>query len=298
MTLSAPTVALMSPGDMGHAVGALLRRNGVRVITSLQGRSRRTRDLAVNAGIELMADDFTLVDAADMLLSIVVPAAAETLAMSLAPAIREVGNELVYVDCNAISPETSQRLGALVERAGARFVDAGIIGPPPRENSRATRFYASGMAAEQFACLNDVGLDVRLIGERVGDASAVKMSYAALTKGTTALMTGLSIMAERLGVSKPLRDEFALSQAAAFDRMCEQVPAMVPKAHRWVGEMEEIAKTFEAAGLTPMLFEGAAAVYADVAETPLAKVSQEDWNESGKSFEHVIDALSRRRAVD
>lgn len=298
MNLPAPTVALMSPGDMGHAVGALLRRNGVRVITSLQGRSQRTRDLAVKAGIELMADDLTMVETADLLLSIVVPAEVEALTARLALAIEQAGGALIYVDCNAISPETSRRLGALVERAGARFVDAGIIGPPPREDSQTTRFYASGKAAEQFACLNDFGLDVRVIGEQVGDASAVKMCYAALTKGTTALMAGLSIMAERLGVSAPLRDEFALSQAAAFDRMRQQVPAMVPKAHRWVGEMEEIAKTFETAGLTPKLFEGTAAIYTNVACSPVAQVSQEKWNEVGKSYEQVVDALSGRPSTD
>jgi 3-hydroxyisobutyrate dehydrogenase-like beta-hydroxyacid dehydrogenase len=112
---------------------------------------------------------------------------------------------------------------------------------------------------------------VRVVGDRPGQASALKMCYAALTKGTTALMTELSIAAERLGVSAALRAEFAESQPAMLERMQRAVPAMVPKAHRWVGEMAEIARTFEACGLTPRTFEGAAELYALVAGTELGR---------------------------
>ncbi len=174
------------------------------------------------------------------------------------------------------------------------FVDAGIIGPPPRESSHGTRFYASGQNAEQFARLNDHGLDVRVIGESIGEASAIKMCYAALTKGTTALMTGLSVTAERLGVSAALHAEFELSAAQMWQRMQTQVPGMVPKAHRWVGEMEEIAKTFEAAGVTSKIFEGAASIYQDVAETSLAQMTQEEWNKTAKTYDEVIENLARK----
>jgi len=188
-----------------------------------------------------------------------------------------------------------QRDGAAIEATGNTFVDAGIIGPPPRESSHATRFYASGSEANRFAELNDYGLDVRVIGEAIGDASAIKMCYAALTKGTTALMTALSITAERHGISDPLRTEFELSQGPMLQRMRGSVPGMVPKAHRWVGEMEEIAKTFAAAGVTPKIFEGAAAVYEDVAKTSLARVTQEEWNETDKDYRQVVEDLARTR---
>lgn len=294
MNAGSPTIAVMSPGDMGHAVGALLKRHGLRVITSLNGRSARTQALAAKAGIEVMADDRTLVEEADLLLSILVPAQAEPFATHMASVLEQSGQNVTYVDCNAIAPETSTLIGAVIEATGSSFVDAGIIGPPPRESSRATRFYASGAQADRFADLNKYGLDVRVIGKRVGDASAVKMCYAALTKGTTALMTGLSITAERLGVSAALRAEFELSQASMFERMRGHVPGMVPKAHRWVGEMEEIARTFDAAGVTPKIFEGAAAVYQDVAKASLAKVTQEEWNDTGKTYDEVVENLARQ----
>jgi 3-hydroxyisobutyrate dehydrogenase-like beta-hydroxyacid dehydrogenase len=294
MTVPNPTVAIMSPGDMGHAVAALLRGHGLRVITCLEGRSARTETLAEQAGIEAVRDDDALVREADLLLSILVPAEAEGLAGRIAAALERTGTALVYVDCNAIAPQTARRIGALVEAAGARFVDAGIIGPPPRAGRR-TPFYASGEHAKDFAVLRDFGLDVRPISAHAGDASAVKMCYAALTKGTTALMTELSVAAERLGVAAVLRRELAESQQAALERMAEGVPAMVPKAHRWVGEMEEIARTFEDCGLTPKTYLGAAEIYEFVAHTSLGGIAPERWRDESRSFEEIVALLAQER---
>jgi 3-hydroxyisobutyrate dehydrogenase-like beta-hydroxyacid dehydrogenase len=287
------TVAIMAPGDMGHAVAKVLAAGGLRVITCLAGRSARTRGLAESAGVEDVSDDRTLVRDADMLLSILVPVRAQDLALRLAPALQAAGKGLLYVDCNAIAPETARRIGAIVEAAGGRFVDAGIIGPPPQPGAASTRFYASGGDAAAFARLADFGLDVRVMGDRPGQASALKMCYAALTKGTTALMTELSIAAERLGVRNALRTEFADSQPAMLERMQRAVPAMVPKAHRWVGEMAEIARTFEACGLTPRTFEGAAELYALVAGTDLGRTSPEGWRHQTAGFDEVVSKLAQ-----
>jgi 3-hydroxyisobutyrate dehydrogenase-like beta-hydroxyacid dehydrogenase len=292
MTMAISTVAIMAPGDMGHHVGAVLNAKGLRIVTCLQGRSERTRALAAKAGIDDLGGDAALVRAADALLSILVPAQAEALARRIAQALSATDSGLLYVDCNAVAPQTARRVGGIVEAAGARFVDAGIIGPPPRPGTMSTRFYASGAAASEFAELRDYGLDVRVVSERPGDASAVKMCYAALTKGTTAIMTELKIAALRLGVSEALNAELALSQGAMLERMQRTVPAMVPKAHRWVGEMEEIAKTFEDVGLTPLTFEGAAALYASVAATPLGRTSPEQWSDARPSLEQVIATLA------
>jgi 3-hydroxyisobutyrate dehydrogenase-like beta-hydroxyacid dehydrogenase len=288
------TVAIMAPGDMGHSVGAVLKSKGLRVVTCLAGRSERTHALAAKAGIEDLGDDAALVGAADLLLSILVPAQAEALAQRIAHVLGAAGRDLLYVDCNAIAPGTARRVGAIVEAAGVRFVDAGIIGPPPRPGATGTRFYASGAAAREFAALKDYGLDVRIVSARAGDASAVKMCYAALTKGTTAIMTELKIAAERLGVSEILDAELALSQGVMRERMRRSIPAMVPKAHRWVGEMEEIARTFADAGLTPLTFEGAAALYAVIAASPLGQASPEECSSDRRSLEQVITALARR----
>jgi len=293
-----PTVAIMSPGDMGHAVASVLREGGLRVVTRLHGRSARTRALAAGAGVEEVADDAALVREADLLLSILVPAQAMALAERVAEAVRASAADLLYVECNAIAPQTTRRIGEVVEAAGARFVDAGIIGPPPKPGASATRFYASGKDAGAFARLCDFGLDVRVVGERPGDASALKMCYAALTKGTTALMTELAVAAERLGVSAALRAEFALSQPAMLERMHRAVPEMVPKAHRWVGEMAEIARTFRACGLTPLTFEGAAEIYALVAGSSLGGTSPEDWRREARRFEDVVARLARDQPPD
>jgi 3-hydroxyisobutyrate dehydrogenase-like beta-hydroxyacid dehydrogenase len=294
MSAEIRTVALMTPGDMGHGVGAVLRHGGLRVITCLEGRSARTRRLAEEAGIEAVPDDATLVREADALLSILVPSKAIELSERIAGALRQTGADLLYVDCNAVAPQTAREIAGTVEAAGARFVDAGIIGPPPKPGASGTRFYASGAEVGTFAQLRDHGLNVRPVGDQPGQASAVKMCYAALTKGICALMTELSVAAERLGASKALREEFAFSQPHHLEWMRQWVANMVPKAHRWVGEMEEIAKTFDAEGLTPKTFEGVAEMYRYVAATRLADVSPEDWSRSDRSYEEVVVALARK----
>ena len=227
------------------------------------------------------------------MLSILVPAQALGLAERIAGALQRGAQAPLYVDCNAIAPQTARRVGGGRSRppAGASSMP-GSSGRRRRPGAGGTRFYASGAAAQEFARLGAYGLDIRVIGERAGDASAVKMCYAALTKGTTAIMTELLVAAARLGVGAALQDELALSQAPMVERMARQVPAMVPKAHRWVGEMEEIARTFADVGLTPLTFEGAAALYAFVAGTPLGQSSPEQWRAAGGSLEPVIAALA------
>src|SRR5688500_18492529 len=154
------TVAVMSPGDMGHAVGAALRAGGLRVITCLEGRSARSRALAEKAGIDPVADDESLVREADVLLSILVPSEASALAERLAAALTRTGAALLYVDCNAIAPQTVRSTAATIEAAGGRFVDAGIIGGPPRleRPGGGPKVYASGVHAPELARLRDHGL--------------------------------------------------------------------------------------------------------------------------------------------
>jgi L-threonate 2-dehydrogenase len=283
-------VALMSPGDMGHAVGAVLRHGGLRVITNLDGRSDRSRTLAREAGIEDVGSDDVLVGQADVLLSILVPAEAERLGERIAAAVSRVGTTLLYVDCNAIAPQTVRRIGEQVTRAGASFVDAGIIGGPPRVGGAGPRFYASGPDASEFARLAQHGLDVRVMGTETGHASGLKMCYAALTKGTTALATELLVAARAMGISDTLEAELRSGgdRYAAFER---SIPGMPPKAYRWVGEMEEIAATFGALGLTPKILEGAAELYRFVERTPLGREVPEQRTR-GTTLEDVVEILA------
>ncbi len=260
-------IAVISPGEMGSAVGRRLAQSGHRVITSLDGRSARTLELAGAAGIEHVGSLGAVVREADVLFSILPPGRAVDLA-------RAVGHapDLVYVDCNAVSPATVREIAGVI---GDRFVDAGIIGFPD-----APRFYASGAYAPALAGLP---LDWRVIGPQVGQASALKMCYAAITKGLTALLTQSLVAAESLGLSGLLRSELADSQPQLWAMAERMVPGMVPKAYRWIAEMEEIADTFASVGLTPKLHEGAAAVYRFVEEGTEAR-----------GFEEVLAELSRR----
>ena len=268
------TIGILSPGDMGHTVGDVLRQNGLRVITCLKDRSQRTHALAEKAGIVDVLTYSQLVTEADLILSIMVPAQAKSAAAAVAEALQQVDTPLTYADCNAIAPQTVRRLGDIITAAGGTFVDASIIGPPPRTPG-ATRFYASGADLNAFMELNNYGLDVLALGDEIGLASAIKMCYASLTKGLTALCTELLTAASILGVSDALTAEFQLSQSALFERMERGLPSMPPKARRWIGEMEEISATFEHVGLTPNILTGAADMYRFVGDTHLADLPPE-----------------------
>ena len=285
------TVGILSPGDMGHTVGDVLRQNGLRVITCLNGRSQRTRQLAEKAGIVDVPTYSELVTEADLILSIMVPAQAMSAASTVAAALQQTGAQLTYADCNAIAPQTVRKVGDSITVAGGTFVDASIIGPPPRTPG-ATRFYASGPNLDLFAELNNYGLDVRILGDEVGLASAIKMCYASLTKGLTALCTELLTAASVLGVSEALTAEFQLSQSALFERMERGLPGMPPKAKRWIGEMEEIAATFEHVGLTPNILTGAADMYRFVGDTHLADLPPEARDEF-PTLTELIEILAK-----
>ena len=259
---------------MGHTVGDVLRQNGLRVVTCLEGRSPRTRELARKAGIVNLPSYQTLLTEADLILSIMVPAQATSAAETVAEALQKVDTDMTYVDCNAIAPQTAHRIGETITSVGGNFVDASIIGPPPRTPG-ATRFYASGPEITSFLELKEYGLDVRPLGDEIGLASAIKMCYASLTKGLTALCTELLTAAELLGVSESLAEEFQLSQSVLYERMERGLPGMPTKARRWIGEMEEISNTFADVGLTPNILTGAADMYRLVSSTHLADLSPE-----------------------
>ncbi len=288
---SQPTIGILSPGDMGHAVGATLREHGLRVLTNLEGRSARTAALAAEAGIIDVADDQALVREADILLSIMVPAQAYACAERVAAAVRATQTKVLFADCNAIAPRTVQSIGELFTSIGADVVDVGIIGGPPRTGSAGPRLYVSGPAAEQFAVLKEYGLDTRVLGPTTGQASGLKMCYASLTKGLTALATEALTAGRALGLSEALSNELQSSQPALYRMFERGVPGMPPKAYRWVGEMEEIARTFADLGLPPQMLEGAAAVYHLVEQTELGAEIPEK-RQRGQTLEEVTDILA------
>lgn len=286
-------VGLLSPGDMGHVVGEVLIQNGLSVLASLDDRSDRTRKLAEKAGIKDLGTYTSLVENVDMVISILVPAEAAHAAERVVEALTETDRKIVYADCNAIAPSTARKIGEVVENAGSTFVDAGIIGGPPR-NPGNTRFYCSGPKTSLFEELGEYGLDVRVVGDVIGQASGLKMCYAAQTKGYTALATELLIAAQAMGLYEGLIDELLLSQEVRYRSLERGIPGMPTKARRWVGEMEEIAKTFEDLGLTPKIYQGAADMFRLVGDTPLADESPENRDHT-RTLAQVIKLLADGR---
>ena len=272
--MSIESVAILSPGDMGHAIGQLLRENELRVLTCLAGRSSRTRELSEQAGITDLPTMNELVEQSDVLMSVTVSEAVPVLCREISNAVKATGTDLLFAECNAIAPELSKEMEGVLEAGGARYVDASIIGGPPRDGS-SPRVYASGNNVAEFLQLRDFGLDVRDLGDQLGRASGIKMCYAAMTKGTTALHAELLIAAEKLGLTKELMAEFANSQPAVVTRMEGWIPTMPAKSRRWVSEMEEIEKTFSDLGLTPNFFKGVADMYRMIGNTPLGDENPE-----------------------
>ncbi|MBT5623170.1 MAG: DUF1932 domain-containing protein [Acidiferrobacteraceae bacterium] len=272
MTLN--KVAILSPGAMGHAVGRVLAEHGVDIMTCLAGRSERTHRLASAAGFTEIPTLEDLVCEADLVLSILVPVDAEAIACQLAGALKATGAQPYIADCNAISPMRSAKIETIIQSAGGRFIDASIIGPPPGQGAP-PRFYVSGIHAEVMLPLDGKGIVVKSLGETIGRASGIKMCYAALTKGTSTLQVALLTAAESMGLTEELRQELAYSQAAALQSMESTIPRLPPNAHRWVGEMEEIASTFAKVGVTSHFHLGAAAIYRLLEATSFANESPE-----------------------
>jgi putative dehydrogenase len=234
-----PTVSIVAPGSMGAGIGRRLNENGVTVLTSIAGRSEESVKRAREAGMQA-AEDRALAEA-DFLMSVIPPGEALALAQRLAPVLAAANRKPIYVECNAVSPATMLKIADVVAATGCRFVGAGIIGPPPKPGSSITKIYASGAAATDFACLNDYGLIVRVLEGPLTAASALKMSYAGITKGFTALGATMMLAAARGGSAAALKAELSESRPDLLRYLSNQVPAMYSKSYRWVAELNEIA---------------------------------------------------------
>ena len=286
-------IGIMSPGDMGQAIGAQLKAAGYDVCTALDARSDRSRALAREAGLEDLGSIARLVAECDLILSIMNPAAAIGFAKEVAHALQACGRDTLLVDCNAVSPRSVQAIAHDVTTAGGRFVDAGIIGAPPRASTGTTTLYVSGPQAAELEQLGGPQLAIVRVSERIGDASALKMCSAALTKGTQALWLGVLIAARRLGIAELLEQEVRSgARAPILDWSLKQFPILPPKACRWVPELREIGATLAAAGITPKTFDGVGEIFDFVARTPLGQANVEANRERGMSGSEVVRALA------
>jgi 3-hydroxyisobutyrate dehydrogenase-like beta-hydroxyacid dehydrogenase len=263
----APIVVVIAAGEMGAAVGGRLREHGVDVRTSLAGRSAKTAERARRHGLVALDDDARLLQDAAFVLSIVPPAEAVPLARRLAPALADGRAKPVYVDCNAVSPATVAEVADAIARTGCAFVDAGIIGGPPRPGTPGPKFYACGAAALRFAALREHGLDVRAIDGEIGTASALKMAYGSITKGFTAIGAAAMLAATTAGVADLLKRELADSQPALKAWLDRQMPNAYAKAYRWIAEMEEVSGFVGEPSPSAQMFKGVARLYEQLARS-------------------------------
>jgi 3-hydroxyisobutyrate dehydrogenase-like beta-hydroxyacid dehydrogenase len=251
------TIGLLHPGEMGASVGASARANGSRVLWVSEGRGADTRQRAAGAGLEDAGTLRALVATSDVVLSVCPPHAAREVARQVAGH----GFRGLYVDGNAIAPSTAREIETIVRAAGATYVDGGIIGPPP-DKPGTTRLYLSGAAAERVRAMFEAGpLEAIVLPGDLTAASAIKMAYAAWTKGSQALIMAVRALATAEGVDEPLLAEWHRSQPDLPKRSENAARGTARKAWRWVGEMDEIAATFAGARLPDGFHRGAGEVY-------------------------------------
>jgi 3-hydroxyisobutyrate dehydrogenase-like beta-hydroxyacid dehydrogenase len=251
----ATTIGLLHPGEMGAAVGAVLRGAGLDVAWASAGRSSATAARAVAADLDDAVTVAELSRRAGVILSVCPPRAALEVAREVA------GFDGVFVDANAVSASTSQAVGEVIAGGGGTYVDGGIVGSPPVA-AGTTRLYLSGVEAPAVAELfTGTIVDARVLSERIGDASAMKMTYAAWTKGTAALLLAVRALARETGLEEALLAEWEESIPHLRERWLQAARSAATKGWRWDTEMEEIAATFAAAGLPDGFHRAAAELF-------------------------------------
>ena len=283
------TVAILSPGDMGSNVGRALRENGLEVITCLTERSARTRELSEIAGIIDVPDFAEMIDRADIVLSVLVPERAVDVARQVAGVIQKSGKSLPFADCNPVAPAVAQRMADIIDTAGGRYIDGGIIGGPPGRGAP-PRFYASGPHEAIMGQLDGRGISVPMMGGEVGRASAIKMCYASLSKGAAALNASALISAMNLGIYDEFIAEMESSQQAVLRNM-QGVNSLGAKAFRWIDEMEQISATFGAAGATPYMHKGASDIFRLVESSPIGDERPETVDTS-RTLRETVELLT------
>lgn len=276
-------VGILHPGEMGISVAASALKSGCLVYWASEGRSQKTRERAERYGLEDTSTLAKLCETCSVIISVCPPHAAE-----------EVGKKVLahsfkglYVDANAISPHRVIRIGEAMVEGGVAFVDGGIIGGPAWK-AETTWLYLSGQEAQRAAsCFSAGPLGTEVVGEDIGKASALKMCYAAYTKGTTALLCAVLGAAEGLGVRKELETQWSRNGSDFVEQTTQQVRRSTAKAWRFVGEMEEIAATLEETGIPHGFHTAAADIFRRMA--PLRSMADLP------SIEDVLAALLRGR---
>lgn len=250
-------IGILHPGEMGVSVAASAINSGHQVYWVSQGRSKDTRARAEKYHLKEVTSLSELSQICEILLSVCPPDAAQATAQS----VIDAGFHGLYLDANAIAPGRTINIGQNMKDAGIHFVDGGIVGGPtwtPKE----TWLYLSGEYANEIAaCFSKGPLETKIIGKEIGKASALKICYAAYSKGTTALLAAILAVAESLEVREDLYEQWDRDHEGFSDEVSKRVMRVIIKAWRFEGEMREIAETFQEAGLPSGFHESAADIY-------------------------------------
>ena len=259
-------IAILAAGEMGAAVGARLVSAGHAVSTVLNGRGQETADRAAGAGFEAREGLHELLEDAELVLSIVPPAAAFGVANDVAREAKESSRTFVFLECNAVSPEHVHTIAGVFKQTPCQFIDGGIVGGPPREDYR-PHLYVSGDGADHLHQSLESAFDVRRLGPDIGTASAMKMCYAAITKGLNSLLAAAFLAAGRYELLDELSAELAESQAGLSARAERYLSRLPADAERWAPEMRFISETFDAVGVPKEFHIGAAQMLELLAES-------------------------------
>jgi 3-hydroxyisobutyrate dehydrogenase-like beta-hydroxyacid dehydrogenase len=249
-------IGLLHPGEMGAAL-AMQVRPGRSILWASSGRSVATADRAEQAGLRDVTTVEELAASSEVILSVCPPHAA----LDVASSVAGFGFTGVYVDANAVSPQTAREIASRIEEGGGQYVDGGIVGAPPRAGV-ATRLYLSGSTAPAVVDLfRETAVQARVVSDQPGSASAVKMAYAAWSKGAAALLLAIRALARAEDIEATLLQEWQESASELPERSDRAALSAGRKGWRFAGEMDEIARTFAAAGLPAGFHEAAAEIY-------------------------------------
>jgi 3-hydroxyisobutyrate dehydrogenase-like beta-hydroxyacid dehydrogenase len=287
-------IAILSIGEMGFHWARRLREHGVDVLTSVEGRSEVTRKRAVNAGARVLPLG-QLVLEADLIVSIVVPSAAAKIAAEVGAALQKAGRkDGLYLDANAISPMTAETAAAAIANAGGSFVDGCIIGSAAKLERAGV--YVSGPRAQEIRGIEEAGIHVEVLGEKIGQASAFKIVYAGLTKGLQGLFTELLLGARKFDLLQPIMKRYEESFPGLLDKVGGSIAALTLHAGRRAEEMRELTDTFRHYGFEPVIAPATRKILEEIAALELAAPSA-----SGAREGELLDALelfSRRRLLE
>jgi 3-hydroxyisobutyrate dehydrogenase-like beta-hydroxyacid dehydrogenase len=259
--MSAERIGILHPGQMGIVVAATARNSGNEVFWVSEGRSAETRERAVAAGLKDAGTVEKLCEMCAVIVSVCPPEFAEQMAEQVA----SCSYQGVYVDANAISPERVRRMARRMEESGASFVDGGIIGPPATKRDQTWLYLAGERAAEIAQCFSAGPMEVEALSGGIGRASALKMCFAAYSKGCVALAAAVLGAAKELEVLEDLKRQWARN-GPSVDALEREISRAAPKAWRFTGEMQEIAATFQSAGMPAGFHQAAEQIFERLAQ--------------------------------